>query len=201
VAELLFKLHSRVKPLNSSVSQIEISSPDQPVQADEPASVEAQKDLTALSPLDREFIGIFVRVVTLLGMPRSLGEIYGLLYSSPDPLPFDGIVTKLGISTGSASKGLRVLREMGAIRVIYQPRDRRDHYTAEIAMRMLVNGFLREKVEPHLAAGFQSLEGLSRAFEQNPPLNRDHYRQRIELLRTLQDRAKEFLPVVFQVLE
>ena len=58
--------------------------------------------------LELEAIDYFVRFMSLLGMPRSVGEIYGLLYVSPDPLSMDVIVTKLGISIGSAVKAFEL---------------------------------------------------------------------------------------------
>ena len=155
----------------------------------------------ALSLMDRKFIEIFVRFFTMIGMPRSIGEIYGLLYSSPHPLPFDRITTRLGISAGSTSKGLRMLCELGAIRVVYKAGDRRDHYTAEIAVKMLVNGFLREKVEPHLAAGFQNIERLNEIHARSDLPHRDFYRQRIDLLVDIHQQAREYLPAMFQSME
>lgn len=163
--------------------------------------VEKQEELTALSALDREFISLFVRFVTMMGMPRSLGEIYGLLFSSPHPLPFDIIVTKLGISTGSASQGLRFLREMGAIRVVYQPKDRRDHFTAEIAVQMLIHGFLREKVEPRLLTGFHMIDGLRHLFEESKEIHREHYRERIELLIRLKESVQGLLPRISNAID
>jgi hypothetical protein len=56
-------------------------------------------------------------VVQIFGVPKSVGQIYGLLYASPEPLSFSDIVVRLGISKGSASQGLRLLRSLGAINV------------------------------------------------------------------------------------
>ena len=36
--------------------------------------------------LELESIDFFVRLMSLLGLPRSVGEIYGLLYFNPTPL-------------------------------------------------------------------------------------------------------------------
>ncbi len=101
---------------------------------------------------------------------------------------------------GSTSKGLRLLRQLGAIRVIYKPGDRRDHYAAEIAVKMLLIGYLREKVEPHLIASFQNLESLDETFVHCSPLHREFYRQRIDLLIDTHHQAREFLPFIYQSL-
>ena len=53
----------------------------------------------------------------VFGVPKSVGQIYGLLYASPEPLSFSDIVERLEISKGSASQGLQLLRSLGAIKV------------------------------------------------------------------------------------
>jgi len=64
-----------------------------------------------------ECAGFFAEVVQVFGVPKSVGQIYGLLYASPVPLSFSDIVERLEISKGSASQGLQLLRSLGAIKV------------------------------------------------------------------------------------
>ena len=54
-----------------------------------------------LEPIQREVIALFVNGVRVLGLPKSVGEIYGLLFISPEPLALDVIVSRLEISKGS----------------------------------------------------------------------------------------------------
>ena len=60
-----------------------------------------------LNPLQLEIIDAIVRMVNMLGMPKSVGQIYGLLYSSPEPLCMDHIMSVLKISLSGASQGLK----------------------------------------------------------------------------------------------
>ena len=60
-------------------------------------------------------MAFFAEIVQLFGIPKSVGQIYGLLYASPKPLGFTAIVERLEISKGSASQGLQLLRSLGAI--------------------------------------------------------------------------------------
>ena len=76
--------------------------------------------------LEIESIDFFVRMMSMLGMPRSVGEIYGLLYFSTTPLPMDQIVSRLGISLGSASQGLKTCAQSSRTKLCTL--DRRDHY-------------------------------------------------------------------------
>lgn len=85
-----------------------------PVGSPSPASPGA---LRARQEFAEECVELFAEVVQLLGVPRSVGQIYGLLYASPEPLSFSDIVEQLDISKGSVSQGLQFLRSLGAIRV------------------------------------------------------------------------------------
>jgi hypothetical protein len=62
-------------------------------------------------------VGLFADIVSALGIPKSIGQIYGLLYASATPLSFSDIVDRLDISKGSVSQGLQLLRSLGAINV------------------------------------------------------------------------------------
>jgi len=56
-----------------------------------------------------DMIEVSARVCQFLGIRRSTGQIYGLLYLSPEPLTLDEIAESLGISRGSVSTGTRLL--------------------------------------------------------------------------------------------
>jgi DNA-binding transcriptional ArsR family regulator len=62
-------------------------------------------------------VAFFSEVVQVFGVSKSVGQIYGLLYSSREPLSFSDIVERLEISKGSASQGLQLLRSLGAVKV------------------------------------------------------------------------------------
>ena len=107
---------------------------------------ETHEDETELlnSSLELESINFFVRMMGILGFPRSVGEIYGLLYFTPNPLTMEQIAKRLGISIGSASQGLKSLRSLKAVRTNYIPRDRRDHYLAESELMRLFSTFIKD---------------------------------------------------------
>jgi DNA-binding transcriptional regulator GbsR (MarR family) len=101
-------------------------------------------------------IDLFVRLSRVLGQPRSFGEIYGLLFISPQPLAMDNLTERLDLSKGPASQGLKFPRNLGAVRTIAVPGDRRVHYEAVAELRSLAGGFLHNRIEPHLAEGEES---------------------------------------------
>ena len=105
-------------------------------------------------------IDLFLNAVQSVGLPKSLGQIYGLLFCRDQPLAMDEVIKLLGISKGSASQGLRSLRQLGAISSVYASSDRKERFLAEIRLRKLVSGFLKEQAEPHMEKGISRLEHL-----------------------------------------
>ena len=57
-----------------------------------------------------------VKLCAILGLPKSVGLIYGAVFVSARPIEAGDICKKLKISRGSVSQGLKFLRELGAIR-------------------------------------------------------------------------------------
>lgn len=152
------------------------------------------------APHQREVIDIFVRLSRLLGQPRSLGEIYGLLFISPQPLAMDDLTERLELSKGSASQGLKFLRNLGAVRAIEVPGDRRVHYEAVAELRSLAGRFLREKIEPHLGQGEERLDRVEQLLDGLPAEQREHAGRRITMLRSWSRNSRRVLPLVVKVL-
>jgi len=72
----------------------------------------ATEEAASLRLIQEEMAGIFADLADLLGNPSSLGSIYGLLFASTEPLSMEEIVERLGVSTGTASQGLRRLGDV-----------------------------------------------------------------------------------------
>lgn len=64
-------------------------------------------------------VSFFIDAADILGVPKSVAAIYGICFASPEPLSFSEINERLDISSGSISQGLRVLKEVGALRVVH----------------------------------------------------------------------------------
>lgn len=118
-----------------------------------PVVAESRRPTQPLSDLETQVIDFFIRGMQAVGLPKSIGEIYGLLYITPEPMALDTLVERLGISRGSASQGLRFLRNLGAVKLEYVPGERRDHYVAETSLKKLVGGFVRGELTPHMESG------------------------------------------------
>jgi DNA-binding transcriptional regulator GbsR (MarR family) len=123
-----------------------------PLHATISAGTRAQKAFQA------ECLELFSGLGLVLGLPRSIGQIYGLLFASVHPLSFTDIVEQLDISKGSTSQGLRALREVGAIRPVPSTDGRREFFVPEMELRKLVAGLLQGLIKPQLWSGTKRLD-------------------------------------------
>jgi DNA-binding transcriptional regulator GbsR (MarR family) len=147
-----------------------------------------------LSELEQEMIDLFVRMAGVLNLPRSVGELYGLLFISPKPLCINDCMKKLNISKGSTSQGLKILRSFGAVNTVYIPGERRDFFEAESVLRKIVTGFVNEQVRPHLENGKERMARLEALAEGGSEDEREFFRERIDRLKKWQKRANLLLP-------
>ena len=156
-----------------------------------------QHDLTEW---ERDVIGLLVLASDALGFPRSVGEIYGLIFAESEPISFAEITRRLRISKGSASQGIRFLRGIGAIRPTYKPGSRKALYAPELELRVLLAGLLRERLLPYLDQGGQLLTQLqSRSQKQHA--DADHMQSRIAKLQSWHQQSNSLLPLLSQLLD
>ena len=151
--------------------------------------------------LSAESIDFFVRMMSIMGLPRSVGEIYGLLYFSEIPLSMDKICLKLGISAGSASQGLRTLRKLKAIKPTYIQGERKDHYIAETEFRRLFSNFIKEEILPHMDSADERIERIEINLKKMPNEKKEFYLFRIEKLKRLTRAGKRLLPALAGLLK
>ena len=155
---------------------------------------------------ETELIAVFVQMTQTLGLPRSLGEIYGLLYASPQPLAQQDIVARLGISKGSVSQGLRFLRTIGAIQPWPDANDRRECFVPVVELRALVGGFIRECITPQLTEWTERTQNISlNDFKSGEratasPSDLKLINNRIEKLKIWHQRAELVLPLMVKLI-
>jgi DNA-binding transcriptional regulator GbsR (MarR family) len=161
-----------------------------------PSCLEPSAQIAPLTDFEVGVIDLFVGATRLVGLPKSVGEIYGLLYISPNPVCLDDLVARLQISKGSASQGLRFLRNLGAVKQIYVPGERRDHYVAQAELKKLVGGLLNEEIKPHVDAGSDRLNALEAMLKVEDAGDQEFYAERVKRLRNWQSRASKLIRVM-----
>lgn len=162
---------------------------------------ESIDSMEKLSEFESNVVEFFCDGVRLLGLPRSIGEIYGLFFISEKPLALDDLVSRLGMSKGSASQGLKMLRELGAVKEAEGQIPRRSYFQPDIELKRLAGGFIKEQVRPHLASGDQKLTSLNKMLS-DVPSGETHqfYASRLEQLERWSKKARLVLPLLQKIL-
>ena len=164
-------------------------------------TVETGRPGTApLNPVEVEVIHLFVQFSRALGQPRSVAEIYGLLFISHRPLPMDELIGRLKLSKGSASQGLRYLLDLGAVRTVYVAGDRRTHYEAVAELRNLAGRFLRQQILTHFQDSGARLNHITAEAQKLPGEEHKHAVARVRMLRSWEKNAKRMVPLVLRIL-
>jgi DNA-binding transcriptional regulator GbsR (MarR family) len=156
-----------------------------------------------IDSIEREVLAVFVDGVRVLGLPPSIGEIYGLLFISQAPLSLDDLVKRLKISKGSASQGLRTLKSLGAVRETNGNGngERRTYYEPAVELKRLVGGFIREQIRPHLDSGRHKIKRLGDlANTESDPERRKFLLERTDRLDHWIRNGGRVLPLIQRIL-
>jgi DNA-binding transcriptional regulator GbsR (MarR family) len=160
----------------------------------------ANSMISRLKPAEVEIIHFFVQFARALGQPRSVAEIYGVLFTSEVPLPMETLIERLNLSKGSASQGLKYLQDLGAVRSIYAAADRRTHYEAVAELRRPAGRFLRQQILIHFEDSEVRLDLIAIQAQELPDNQRKHVIERIKLLRRWEHTGRRMLPFMLKML-
>lgn len=153
-----------------------------------------------LNALEVEIIDLFVQFSHILGQPKSVAEIYGLLFTAARPLSMEHIMERLHMSKGSTSQGLRFLRNLGAVKPVYMPGQRAAHFEAVAQLRNLATRFLRDQILAHLDGSLDRVERMAALVQDLPPDERELVRTRVGMLESWGKKTRKVLPVVLKIL-
>lgn len=149
------------------------------------------------------FIETAGRLCKGLGLNEIAGQLYALLYLSPDPISLNEMVEMLKISKASASVNIRALEGWGAARKVWVKGNRRDHYVADRDIQKIVidrlktglerriseaNGLV-EQAEKMLNGSVENLDAEDRKLAKT-------YKQRIGDIKKLSSKAQKLLKFI-----
>jgi DNA-binding transcriptional regulator GbsR (MarR family) len=141
------------------------------------------------------------RLFQRLGLPRSTGQVYGVLFSSPKPLSLEDIADILGISKTSASSGTRQLLALSMIRQAWIPGERRDHFEARTDLREVLRTNYHVFVKPRLDEAEKRIGDVRSHLEADRAkgrLSKEAYttaQARLESLIAMQHTLRKVLPL------
>ncbi|AMG38271.1 MULTISPECIES: GbsR/MarR family transcriptional regulator [Achromobacter] len=107
-----------------------------------------------LTPQNERFVLHFGEMGSRWGVNRTVGQIYALLFLSPQPLHADDIAETLGFSRSNVSLGLKELQSWRLVKLVHQVGDRRDYFETpkdvwEI-FRILMEEKRKREIDPTL---------------------------------------------------
>jgi len=154
-------------------------------------------------------VSFFFDAADLLGVPKSVAAIYGICFASAEPLSLSDIDARLDISIGSISQGLRVLREVGALKVVSSPASHptpevhhtrgprvREYYAPDLELRKLAARFIEQRLEKQLKAGRSRLESMKASIPAGPGDSAKELKARLRYLESWHDKGKALVPLV-----
>ncbi|MGH1404001.1 MAG: GbsR/MarR family transcriptional regulator [Alphaproteobacteria bacterium] len=107
-----------------------------------------------LPPIIQTFVLHFGEMGSRWGINRTVGQIYALLYLSPEPLNADQIVEQLGFSRSNVAMGIKELDAMNLVMLRHIPGDRKDYYGTHEEIWDIVRNLVEERrkreIEPTL---------------------------------------------------
>ena len=139
-------------------------------------------------------VAIFADLAELFGNPKSYGEIFGLLFAHEEPLTMEEIAQHLDISQGSISQGLRQLESFGAVVKERNNGTRQALYTAKLEMKLLIAGFLKERVIPRLESTEARVKALRTSLNAQPSAARQAAAKQNQLIPSAPNSASRSQP-------
>ncbi|MEP0519983.1 MAG: GbsR/MarR family transcriptional regulator [Hyphomicrobiales bacterium] len=127
-----------------------------------------------LSPMVQTFALHFGEMGSRWGISRTVGQMYAVLFASPEPMNADQIVEALGVSRSNVSMGLKELQTWNLVHLKHLPDDRREYFTTPDDIWEIVRNLAEERkkreVDPTLSL-------LRDVMMQNPTSEADKYAQ------------------------
>jgi DNA-binding transcriptional regulator GbsR (MarR family) len=102
-----------------------------------------------------------------LGLGRLVGQIYALLYLSPQPICLEEIAEQLGVSKASISVTIRQMERWAAVHKVWVKGDRRDFYEAETDFRKIFRDGFLETLQKKLHTAGRHLEQVETQAKQS----------------------------------
>ncbi len=149
-----------------------------------------------LADFEAEITAFFTEAADLLGVPRSIAAIYGVVFASPVPVSFADIVARSGVSKGSVSQGLRTLREIGALKEVSAPADKAELFEPDLEMRKLIARYIENRLDRQMKGGRDRLAHLDESLKALPTAERRQLALRVERLQSWHSRTRKLLPVI-----
>lgn len=160
----------------------------------------AAPDSPGLEELQERFVLLWGEMASAWGINRTMGQIHGLLYISPEPLHAEEIMRRLQISRGNASMSLRALEDWGVVQRVHFTGDRREYYRSLSDVwalsRTVVSERKRREFDPLLRSlrDFHQQAAAAGASDPGLALYRERVGSMLEVLELAETVCERLLP-------
>jgi DNA-binding transcriptional regulator GbsR (MarR family) len=123
------------------------------------------------------------QLATYFGFSKVMGQLYGALLMSADPLSLDDLVVLLDISKASVSMNLRTLEHMGMVRQVWVRGGggRRKFYEAEIDFMQIISNVLSSREMRDVDRALTVMDENAKRLSQSMPNMSDDEKRLAEL--------------------
>tara|TARA_Y100001934_G_scaffold281404_1_gene390971 strand:- start:1762 stop:2274 length:513 start_codon:yes stop_codon:yes gene_type:complete len=161
---------------------------------------ELPEALRVLSQSRLELIESAGHAAQVLGFPKSIGEIYGLLYLAPQPLSSPQICKVLSASKGGVSQGVRQLVALGFIKRVRVLGNRKEHYEAVLEIGDVMRTGFDQMIKTRALTAERRMKSIKSALKnERSELAAADYalvNRRLQRLSQVQKRVKKLIPLM-----
>ncbi|MEM6482310.1 MAG: GbsR/MarR family transcriptional regulator [Pseudomonadota bacterium] len=141
-----------------------------------------------LTALQQEFVLHFGEMGSRWGINRTVGQIYALLFISPEPVNAESVTEALAISRSNTSMGLKELQAWRLVKLRHMPGDRRDYFTTPDDIWEIVRILIAERKKREIDPTLTKLREL----EMQGGTGNDYAEARISELREMIEMMTSF---------
>ncbi len=139
-----------------------------------------------------------------VGLSRSIGQLYAILFLSSRPLCLDDMAETLEISKGNASVNIRQLEKLGVAKKVWIKGSRKDFYEAELDLEKLIRGGIVSALKTRMDIIRETLdttENLVRKAKGSDGQEKETaelYLKRLDSVKQIHHFAEEMLDSLFE---
>ena len=156
-----------------------------------------------LEKIRDEFTEIAGQLGVRLGLSRTVGQLYALLFLSDEPLCLDYMVERLKVSKGSVSTNIRELEKWGGVRKVWVKGSRKDFYEANPdTLKIVINRFksgIQERVN-EMSGGIDKFEKALSKIENSLSVEEkkkaQFYKEKFRKVKKMQTLINTFLKII-----
>jgi len=156
-----------------------------------------------LEKIRDEFTEIAGQLSARLGLSRTVGQLYALLFLSGEPLCLDYMVERLKISKGSASTNIRELEKWGGVRKVWVKGSRKDFYEANPdTLKIVINRFkmgIQQRVN-EMSEGINRFEKIISEIKDRLTLEEkkkaELYKEKFRKVKKMEALVNTFLKII-----